>query len=384
MKKRLSPRRDFLIFSLFNFAFFSAPLCGEIPLGNKGALAFGLDAGVEYDSNTQLDSGEEEDVIWSALPKVLYRYNQGVVFVDAFAGVQIRDYQDMSEFDSESFKSGLTVEFPHGEQDGNYELKLDTGFNQSTSADGDLQAVVEKETLHANVTGKYNFTERYYLRSGVLYRNSETTTGGFSDVETVTVPIHFFYRYSEDLSLGLGYRFRDTTVEGSGTDGDSQDHAVYFTAEGRVSANVDGTIRVGVQQRQFSDSSLDDDDGFYAETTLSWAYSTRSSLDLSVGSEYETSAGTQSILSEHLDLAWKHRLNEKISTKAGVGYEAREYSGGSSRNDEILYAELSAEYSLIPDRLSLNGLLHYTDRSSNSSSSDYDKTLASIGLSFIY
>lgn len=369
---------------------FAAPglLHAEISLGNKGALALGLDAGVEYDSNVELNRAEEDDVIGYLLPKLLYRYDQGAVLIDAHVGVLIREYDDLSDYDSDSFKSRVQVSFPHGEYDANYELDLDTGYNESTEADGDLQEVLDKETLHFNLTGKYNFTDRYYVRSGVLYKDVDTVQSSRDDVETVTVPVDFFYRYNEDLSFGLGYRFRDTDVDPAGsTSADSKDHAVYAAAEGRVTATIDGEVRVGYQERDFSDSSFEDEDGLFAEVVLSWAYSEQSTLAFTAGRELMTSVGTQSIEQTYVDLEWEHRINEKISIWAGAGYEERDYTslvGDAPREDDIYYAELGGEYVLIEDRLVLEGSLQQTERSSDDADSDYSKTLAIIGISLVY
>ncbi len=359
----------------------------EIGLGSRGALAFGLDAQAEYDSNINLNSDEDDDMIGTALPKLMYRYNQGAVYVDAFVGMEFRRYEDQTQYDSENFKSRFSVEYPYGTSNANYEVKLDGGYNESTSADSDLQTVVEKETTTLNVSGRYFFAERYYLRSAVRYQDTETVTEGFDDVKTVTVPIDFFYRYSENLSYGLGYRFRDTTVDGSGPSADSKDHAVYAAVEGRLTPTIDSEIRLGAQRREFSESSFEDDDGFFAETLVSWSFSTQSVLELSAGSEFNTSAATQSIDKKYLGLELKHRFDEKLSARASVGYEDREYiplAGGLSRNDEELYVRMGAEYILIQNRLTLNGSIFQSDQSSDRAESEYSQTVALIGLSLIY
>jgi len=362
-------------------------LNAEISLGNRGAVAFGLDATAEYDSNINSNSDEEEDLIATLFPKALYRFDQGVLFIDAFAGVEFRRFADNSEFDSENLKSRLEVVYPDEEGDRNYKLELDLGFEESTVTDALLQRIVEKESLFGELTGTYFFTDRYLGRAGLRYEDVDTMEADFNDIRTVELPVEFFYRYSDALRLGLGYQFRDTEVEGTVPAANSTDHAAFFAAEGTLSPNVEGDLRVGVQSRDFEEGTFDDRTSVFLEAEVSWALTERSELVLRGGNEFRTSAANQSVEESYGLVSLRHRFDERLGGRVALGYEEREFSslaGDSVRNDEEWTALIAADYELIADRLSLNALLSHSVQDSDVTTADYSKTEASVGIFLIY
>lgn len=359
----------------------------ELISGPQGALTVGIDSEFEYNSNVGLNDDENGDFIISVLPKLIYRYDQGAVRVDAFAGVRVDEYDDFNDISSDSFRSEVELTFPYGDELYNYSAQINAGYNEITRGDADLQDAVDKEILHLDVNGKYVFTDRYYALAGVLYRDQKTVSGNFDDVETITVPVDFFYRYSEDLSFGLGYRYRTTEVSGA-TTADSDDHAFYGAAEGRLTPTVDGALRVGYQQRDFEQSTYSDDDSLFAEAALSWTCVQDCTVELSFGREQLTSLATQSVESTYVNLEWDYPIDAKLTATLGVGYEDRDYTdldtGDFDRNDEIVTVQASGDYNLIDERLWLTTKLSVEDRSSSEDTWDFMQTKVSAALAWVY
>ncbi|MFT6235974.1 MAG: hypothetical protein ACJAU9_001057, partial [Lentimonas sp.] len=125
----------------------ASTVSAEIGLGDSGALAFGLDLSARYTSNTFLNSVEEEDVIYTTLPTVNFRSDEGAMSIDAFAGVALIRYSDAGRFDSENFKSGFVALLPDENRGENYSLRFQGGFNQATAARAAALDVVETETF---------------------------------------------------------------------------------------------------------------------------------------------------------------------------------------------------------------------------------------------
>ena len=110
-------------------------------------------------------------------------------------------------------------------------------------------------------------------------------------------------------------------------------------------------------------------------------------LELSAGNEYDTSIGNESVDSIYIELELSHQFDDKISAFVGTGYEERDYSrinGDDYRSDDVYYLSAGGEYILIKDRLILDGKLYWSKQSSDQSTSEYDQTLARIGVRFIY
>lgn len=359
----------------------------EVSLGNKGALAFGGDAELEYNSNISANSSEDGDVIATVLPKVFYRYDQGAFLVNAFVGIQFVEYDEQSQFDSESLKSGLVIEYPSEAGDGPFELVFNAGYNESTRADGDLQAIVEREVTRLGLAGTYYLADRYYIKSGIEYKNDEILTAGFTDIVSYSLPINIFYHYSEDLAFGIGYRYRKTEVDGAAPTADSRDDAVYLAAEGQLSPSVKVEVKFGMQQRDFDTSVFEDNESIFAEIEATWSVNERSRLQLTAGNEFDTAASNTSAETLYAELELRHVFNEKLTATTTAVYKERDYSnllGVEFRNDDAWSLEVEVSYELIEDRLSLFARGLYGDQSSNVVAADYGSSSISFGLSAIF
>lgn len=364
-------------------------LNAAIALGDKGAVAFRLDSVFEYVSNATSSSTGDEDILGIVQPDIVYKFDAGDLNIDAFVGYQFREYDEQSEFDSQNFKSGFEISYPNLE-DQSYEIKLDGGYNESTRSDPDLLTIVEKEVTSLNGSGSLLVADRYVIKGQVRYRNEEvedTPPFIFSDVETLALPIDFFYRYSETLAFGLGYRYRTTEVEGPNPAADSVDHAYYFALEGDLTPVIDADLRIGFQDRNFDSDQYEDNDSFFSEISVGWTISDQSKLQFTGGQEFDTSAANSSIETLYADIKLSHRFDEKLSGYALVGYEENEYStlrGDPVREDEKVIFELSTDYVLIEDRLTLSGLFRYSDQTSDLDTAEYDRLVILLGLNLIY
>lgn len=355
----------------------------EISLGDRGAIAFGADAELKYDSNILLNNTEVSDTIATAQPKIYYRSGRSALFVDAFVGYEIKEYFDESEFDSENFKSGIRMEYPRDEGEHNFELVFIGGYNERTSADAVLQTIVERDEIKASLMGIYHFTERYFLRSGFEYVNSEVDTAGFRDTVYYEIPLELYYEYSDDLALGAGYQYKETDVMGGAPNADSEDHFLYFSAVGRILPSVESALKVGAQMRDFDNGNLDDEEVVYIESVFTWFWRDPSTLELRLGNEMETPISNNVIEKTYAELELDFVIDEKLSFSALAGYSENAFVL-INRDDEQYYGGLKAEYELIEDRLDLTGRVSYVDQSSNVAVADFEQTIVSLGLSFIY
>ncbi len=380
------PIGPILLFSAFLSA--HSIVSAEVALGNKGVLAFGADAELKYDSNISANSGEDGDMIASALPKVLYRYDQGSIYVDAFAGIEFVEYDEQSQFDSENFKSEIVIEYPAEREDAPFDLRFVAGYNESTSADSDLQSIVEREKINIDLSGRYYIADRYYIRSGFEYRDEAVETLGFNDVTTTSVPVDLYYRYSELLSFGFGLEYRDVSIDGPVTPtADSEDLAYYFAVEGSLLSNLESEIKVGYQERDFDAGAFDDADALFVRGILRWFYRDRTTIELELNSGFRNSARNSSVEETSAELSFAHRFDEKLASELSFEYSEADFetlNGLQVRSDDSWAIEWETNYVLIDDRLSLDLVLRYMDQSSDLSVADYDRSIIQLGLSFIY
>ncbi|WPJ97363.1 outer membrane beta-barrel protein [Coraliomargarita algicola] len=358
----------------------------EIKLGDMGSVGFGLETTIRSTSNVILDETQQDDTIYSFMPKAVFRSDQGAASIEAYAGLNIIRYHNLNNNDSENIKSGITILFPDEPQGENYSLKLNAAYNQNTNANSALLSVIETENIALSATGNYFISEYVSLRSGLSYLENTSQTAGFADTSTLTWPIAMFYKYDEALSLGTGYRYRRSEVSNVTPVASSDDHAFYIGVEDLISPLLQYELQWGYQYRDFdNDQSFENLGGVYAEAILSWYATQRSIFMFNVGNEFGTSAANQSSETFSTSIQWMHKFDERLSTTLGAEYQDIAYKQIiGTRNDEDYSAFLNAEYKVLDDNMILRARLRYADHSSSLDAANYDVIEASISCFLLF
>lgn len=120
---------------------------------------------------------------------------------------------------------------------------------------------------------------------------------------------------------------------------------------------------------------------------LGWDVTDFGRLAAEVGNEFDTSSENVSVETAYAQLSYRHRFNYKLSSLATIRFQQNEFTrlaGDQYRSDDEWIASLEAEYSLIEDRLILDGLIYYSDQDSNIPTASYARTMILLSLSFIY
>jgi hypothetical protein len=364
----------------------SEQLQAEVAIGDYGAVTADVQSSLTHSSNIFRDSDEEDDMIFQLLPRLRYRFDQGAVRVEADAGVDVIRYDDFDMNDAEDIKSHIVIDFPYGDYDEKkrYDVRLQAGYNENTSPNDSVQAIVQTEELNLSALGRYYVSERTFLRGGVEFLDKQSQTAGFDDVQRISVPIEFFYDYSEDLSYGVGYRYTETDVSADvGAEADSTDHAVFLAVVGQVAPSVTAEVRLGGQERKFDDSTtFEDETGFFMESLLTWAASDLTTVELNVGNDFDTAINGVSKETLFAEVGVQHQFSDKIRASAGLGYEDVKYS--NDRDDEHFSVAIGSVYTLIEDQLEIEGGLRYADRDSTKVASNYDVLTARISISYLF
>ena len=363
----------------------------EYQIGDVGAVAFGLDASVLATDNVTMDSSEDSDNILSVLPTVNFKSDAGAASIEAYVGVEMISYDDLSENDSDDFKSNLKVTFPDELNGENYSLVFEGGYNEFTSAQssqGGQGRVVSTEDLDLNLNGRYYITEDITLRAAAEYLDTESNTTGFADVETLTVPVAVYYDIDEALSVGLGYRNRSSEVgnQVASAKADSTDHAFFVGVENQVSEIWGYELEIGFQQRDFdNNATFSDEDGLFASLLVNWQISEMTEIAAELSNEYGTTLANQSSEIARAALQLNHTFDERISASLGMSYDETDYiQAVGSREDETFASFLTVDYKLLDGQWTLRGSVSYDDNSSDAASANYDALRGGISSIFVF
>jgi hypothetical protein len=163
-----------------------------------------------------MDSSADSDTITSLLPTLNYKSDAGAMSIEAFVGQEIITYSDLSENDSEDFKSNIKLSFPDELAGENFSLVLEGGVNEFTRAvtsQAGQGRVVSTEATDLSLDARYYIDEYTTLRVGATQREQESQTAGYFDVETLTIPVAVYFDLDDSISIGVGYRQRMSEVD---------------------------------------------------------------------------------------------------------------------------------------------------------------------------
>jgi hypothetical protein len=362
----------------------------EYQIGDAGALAIGLDASVQSTDNVTMDSSADSDTITSLLPTLNYKSDAGAMSIEAFVGQEIITYSDLSENDSEDFKSNIKLSFPDELAGENFSLVLEGGVNEFTRAvtsQAGQGRVVSTEATDLSLDARYYIDEYTTLRVGATQREQESQTAGYFDVETLTIPVAVYFDLDDSISIGVGYRQRMSEVDSlvAAQAADSDDQAFYIGLENELSSIWSYALELGYQQREFDNAAFDDEDGLFASFELNWQLSDMSQLSAELSNEFGTTLANQSSETARAAVQLNHTFDERISAALGLSFEEVNYEQLSgSREDELFSSFLTIDYQLLEGKWVLRGSVSYDDSSSSAAAAKYDAVRSGISSIVIF
>ena len=361
-------------------------LTAEVKLGPAGAVAIGLDSSVRHTSNVFLNSSEQSDIIYTLLPTVNYRSNQGAIELDAFMGIAMVHYSDFSSYNAENLKCGFNATYPREKNNENISLAFSGSYVESNEARKALLDIVNVDTLNLSLIGSYYLGDITSLRSSLLFENRNTDIDTYVDVESIELPFAFYYDYDEAMSFGLGYSFRKSEISGLILPADSNDHAFFVAFEDLISPLIQYEAKLGYRYRNFKyDTGFDDDGGIYTKLNLRYELSEVTQLSLLLSRDFKTSAANQSVETSSAKLTLNHRLDTMLSADIGFMTSTDNYEQISGmRNDDDWGVFFGFNYDLPEINCVLKGAISYLEHNSNLDSANYKLIGANFVCSFIY
>ncbi|MEC7487266.1 MAG: outer membrane beta-barrel protein [Verrucomicrobiota bacterium] len=361
-------------------------LTAEVNLGPAGAVAVGFDSSIRHTSNVFLNSSEESDLIYTLLPSINYRSNQGAVGIDAFMGVEMVRFSDFNSIDDNNFKCGFSAIYPMEKNGENISLTFSGSYEESNEAREALLNIVNVDTLSLSLIGSYYLGDILSMRSSILYENHNTDTDTYVDVESIELPLAFYYDYDEAMSFGLGYSFRKSDVSRLTVPADSEDHAFFIGFEDLLSPLIQYEAKLGYRYRDFKyDTNFDDGGGIYAKLKLRYNLSEITQLSLMLSSDFRTSAANQSVNTSSARFTLNHRLDPMLTADMGFIISSDNYEQIlGTRDDDDWGVSLGLNYELSEINCVLKGSISFLKNSSDLDSANYNLIVANFVCSFLY
>jgi polysaccharide biosynthesis protein VpsM len=331
----------------------------------------------QFDDNIYLDNtNEQDDTILSFTPGVDLVFGKGSATKgNAYYREEIRRYSDHDAQDTELSSLG----FRSSTTSGNTKFDLNGSYAQVAQNDNDVRAsgsLVRRKIGNLSGLGEFGLTSKTSLGLGATYLDTNYGPSTFSDSSVWSVPVDVYIKATAKLDWSVGYRYRDTALDGAGKD--SQDHFVSIGGRGEFSPKLTGQVRVGYNQRSFDGGG--DDDSFGLDASLTYAYSDKTSYRVYVNNDFGNSGLGESTKNFTWSASMTNRLTNQWYLTGAVNYRGTEYP---TRSDDYFEGLVALAYTY-NDYVNFSASYTYRNNDSDASFYQFSNSVLSFGANIRY
>ena len=283
-------------------------------------------------------------------------------------------------FSSYSSNSGLNTnlfsgDFKAGFSDGKLKLDLATGYHELNQNAADIRGLTRRDAYNFLAKSEVEVSAMTSVAAGFSFTHTNYKRKGYSDSDDYTVPINFYYKWTEKTDLSVGYQYRNfQTVLGE----DSTDSYFNVGARGELGPKLSGEFTVGVTNRSLSKSS--DETMLGLSANLNYAYSEKTTFTFGASSAPDTSPQGAQQKNFSLNGSVMSNITDQWKVQAGLNWRAMDYL---TRTDDYIEATLGATY-VYNTYLNFVGAYAHRSNSSVLAGGDFSQNVFSIAANVRY
>ena len=338
------------------------------PPGDAKSFVFGpfsvtplLAVELAYDDNI-FSSASEEQAAWIARikPKLVFAAVKGINTILLQYAAEKGQYEDNvsnSYFDQEIAISA-TLEPDNRVQvavEASYlksHEELGSGFTEGLESEldegADLTIVSEKLKFRYGAEGAKGRVE---VAIGHVARRNDSfsDTSFLTDRDDLTVESTLYLRFTPKTYCLLEAEkiYVDYSSELALLDSEESNFFIGMTWQG--TAKLDGTIKLGILQKQFDESAIDDFESTAWQVNANWRPKKHMQFSFETyATALETNRQESTLIEyQRLSLAWRHSWSSRFSTYLNFTAENKDYLG-FTREDDVLALQLKLNYRFRP------------------------------------
>ncbi|MEP0941842.1 MAG: outer membrane beta-barrel protein [Rhizobiaceae bacterium] len=182
------------------------------------------------------------------------------------------------------------------------------------------------------------------------------------------------------VEASVGSRIHEREVDRNGNLRDSMNYALRGGVAFDRGEKLNGELSAGYSSERFEDAAIDDLNGFTVDASINWSPQRLTTFTTTAQTEFtgSTNANEAGSVTYALTVGVVHDLRPNLSLSASVLASLRDYDG-SGRRDEVLQAQIGAEWRLNRHAAVVATVGHEIQDSTDASSS-FDATTARLGL----
>ena len=360
--------------ALCSAASYAAPF---MAVGDNAELFLTGSAAVRFDDNIFLDSNNEQnDTILSFTPGFDLVFGKGSATTgDIYYREEFRRYSTHDNQNTSLSNLGFSSRYDNGKT----KMGAAASYAQVAQSDNNTRAsgtIVRREVSNLNLNTEFAFSEKTSFGAALVYDKTDYSPTSFTDSSSWAIPVDMYYELSPKLAMSAGYRYRDTTL--SGTARDSTENFFNIGARGEFTPKLTGQVRVGYNQRSLDGAS--DQTGLGLDSALTYAYSEKTSFQLTVSNDFSNSATGDNTKVRNYAVSTRSQMSEQWNFGASLGVRSVTYS---NRSEDFFTGSVNVTYTY-STYLNFGASYAYSNNDSTLATASFKDTIFSFGANVRY
>lgn len=341
-------------------------------IGDGAELFLTGSLGLRADDNIFLASNSESDIIFDINPGVELTFGKNaqlkgsLTLVDAFA-----NYSDNSDLNTQLFSGDFVTRY----DDGKLKLGFNVGYHELNQNTVDVRGLVRRDVFSAGANTEVEISQLTSVGAGIAFNNENYKRRGYTDSDSLTIPVDFYYKWTPKLDLSVGYRYRDYQVD---IGDDSTDHFFNIGARGEFTPKLTGKLAVGLNTRKLDRGG--DDTMLGLDASFAYEISPKTSLQFGAGNDFGTSPQGQQQENLTFNAMLVTKISEEWSVNGGLSFRAIDYG---SRTDDYWEGQIGTAYT-VNANVKIVGAYVYRQYNSDLRGSDFENNVFSLAANLRY
>jgi len=350
----------------------SAVAAPFMAIGDGAELFLTGTLGIRSDDNVYLAKKAESDLIFEIVPGVGVTFGKNAQLKGNLnLAESFSNYTDNSKLNTQLFSGS----FNSGYDDGKLKLDFNIGYSELNQNNADFRDLTRRDLFDVGGKTEVEISQLSKVGAGIAFNHTNYRRPGYADVDSLEVPINYYYRWTEKTDISFGYRYRDYKVDiGS----DSTDHFFNIGARGEFSPKLTGRFAIGFNTRKLDRGG--DETLLGVESSFTYEISSKTRFNFNVSNDFGTSPQGQQQKNFTLGGNLSTDLSQEWTVSGGMNYRAIDYG---KRTDDYFELNLGAVY-IISANVRIQGGYAYRSYSSDISSIEFKNNVFSVAANFSY
>lgn len=328
--------------------------------------------GIRADDNIYTVEKATSDVIFDVTPGLELTFGKDSQVKGSLnISHAFSSYSDNSKLNTNLFNGDFNTRF----DDGKLKLGFNVGYHELNQNTPDVRGLTRRDAFNTGGNGEVEISQITSVGAGIEFKHENYKKSGYTDSDSLTIPINFFYKWTPKVDLSFGYRYRDYQVD---LGEDSKDHFFNIGARGEFTPKLSGQFAVGLSSRKLERTS--DQNLLGWEGKLTYEASPKTSIGLSSSNDYGTTPQGQQQKNFTLGGDVSNKLSDDWTISASVNFRAINYY---TRTDDFIEANLGVTY-IINTNFKMNASYVYRSNDSVLAGGDFKQNVFSIAANLRY